>query len=141
MNHKTPQCSLLIFLFDYLTVLHQGKGHDLLYANFLNSSGVLPFKVLQHSCLEKRIADVAWLVKKQCHGKSGWKKQEPLEKKRCVKAWEADIDCIGVANEHPDVQAVEQKESLAHEEQRCSEMVLEMSRVRETLQNTDARQR
>ena len=47
---------------------------------------------------------------------------------------------IGVAKEHPDVQAVEQKESLAHEEleQRCPEIVSEISRVRETLQNTDA---
>ena len=91
--------------------------------------------------MEKRIADVAWLAKKQCHEKSGRKKQELLEKKRCVKVWEVDIDRIGVAKEHSDVQAVEQKESLPHEEleQRCSEMVLKISRVRETLQNTDAR--
>ena len=117
------------------------KGHDLLYADFLNSSGVLPSKVLQHSCLEKRIADVAWFAKKQCHEKSGRKKQELLKKKQCVRVWEMDIDRIGVAKEHPDVQAVEQKESLAYEEleQRCSEMVSEISRVRETLQNTDAR--
>ena len=62
-------------------------------------------------------------------------------KKTFGKVWEVDIDRIRVAKEHPDVQAVEQKERLAHEElqQRCSEMVLEISRVRETLQNMHAR--
>ena len=74
-------------------------------------------------------------------GKAAGKKQELLEKKRCMKVWEANIDHIGVAKEHPDVQAVEQKESIAHEEleQRCSEMVSEISRVRETLQNMNAK--
>ena len=46
------------------------KGDDLAYANSINSFAVLPFKVLQNPSLEKRIADVAGLARRNVTGKA-----------------------------------------------------------------------
>ena len=68
------------------------KGHDLSYVNFLNSTSAVPFIITHNARLEKRITDAAWLAKKECHGKSGRKRQELLKKKRCIKLCDEDID-------------------------------------------------
>ncbi|CAB4015711.1 Hypothetical predicted protein [Paramuricea clavata] len=44
--------------------------------NFVTSIPELPFKVLRNSCLEKRIADLAWLAKRETHGKSAVLEQQ-----------------------------------------------------------------
>lgn len=69
------------------------KSRDLSYANLLQiSSNLLPFKVFESASLEKRFNDVACLAIRECHGKSGRKKQQLLKKTRSVRIGEDEID-------------------------------------------------
>ena len=119
------------------------KGHDLSYANFVNSTSAVPFIIAHNPRLEKRIADAACLAKKECHGKSGRKRQELLKKKRCIKLCDTDIDKPIENNSGEEILAqhhsVEWCATSNHEfEKRCSELVLELSETKEKLRNVDA---
>lgn len=117
------------------------KGQDLAYANSINSFAVLPFKVLQNPSLEKRIADVAGLARRECHGKSGRKRQELWKKKRSVKICKADICHEEAAVQHNDGVVQNRVESLAIEEleKRCSELFSQLTAAKQTLTNVDTR--
>ncbi len=75
------------------------------------------------------------MAKRETHGKSGRKKQELLAKKRCVKICQEDIDRSII----PRVAVLEQQHPDVELDNRCSELISQLTEAREKLQNVDFR--
>lgn len=103
LMHKVPEIALEIpqeFLIYWHTLI-KDKGHNLYtYANLLDSSNSLPFTIKYNPYLEKQLNDVACLAIRECHGKSGRKKQQLLKKTRRIRLCIEDVEgCKSVAVE------------------------------------------
>lgn len=113
----------------------RSKINGVSFVDLLQQTQPLPFVLKKTNELEKRITDLAYLAKRECHGKSGRRKIEALAKCRRMKVCEAEI----VANANVLLGKVKQNQEiikhLKHEilelEERCAVLHGEIVEERE----------
>jgi hypothetical protein len=121
----------------------KGKVNGVSVVDLLQATQPLPFVLKQSNELEKRIADLAYIAKRECHGKSGRRRVEALAKCRRMNVCEAEI----VANANVLLSEVKKneetirllKDEILELEERCAVLYAEILEEREK-QNKKAKE-